>query len=55
MSILSAPEAPELIPAVVLTIDGTFLANLDMNRPAHADYFNFMSAVSHWLSVNDTN
>jgi hypothetical protein len=53
----SAPEAPEgeLIPAVVLTIDGTFPANFDMNRVAHADYFNhisFASAVSHLFNVD---
>ena len=46
---VSAIEAPEFIPAL-LTIDGTFLANLDMNRPAHVNYFMMVSAASHFLS-----
>ena len=50
----SAPEAPEgeLIPAVVLTIDGTFPANLDMNRVAHVNYISIVSAVSHLFNVD---
>ena len=53
----SAPDAPELIPAfeLVLTIDGSFPADLDMNRLEYAYCINIVSAVSHLLPVNGSN
>ncbi len=49
----SAPESPSPVPAVVLMIDGAFPDNFFMNRPANANSFMIVSAVSHLLSVND--